>query len=120
MQKDDFKKLFERIANEAVKATEKSFDRTIPHDCIVELHGTGVSGLEMPVSDAIDHLYLDADTSYAVIDIEVKYVKNGVTVLFVRPSSHAPVPYNQTWYSPEGNGPFKVITPMHLTDNGKP
>lgn len=119
MQKEEFKKLFERIADEAIKTAEQAFAKNLPHDYIVELHGAGIRGEQMPLSEVVEHLYIDADTSYLIIDVGVKYVKNDVAVLLVRPSDHAPAPYSQTWNKPEGNGPFKVIVPMNLADIGK-
>ena len=61
--------------------------------------------------EAIDLLYLGRDKFFVFIDIGVLDSSDDYTLLFVRPSGHKPVPFEETWNTPPGNGPFKILGP---------
>ena len=114
MDKENFKNLFDRIAREAIQQTEDIFGQIIPHKYIVELHGAGVSGEQMTDQKALDYLYIDSETVYVIIDVGVKYITDNLTILYVRISSYPPCSFSESWNTPKGNGPFKIITPLEL------
>ena len=58
----------------------------------------------------------DAPLLAPIIDISVVEIRDDGTVIFVRPSSHHPVPWDDTWDLPAGHGPFKVLVAKDLSD----
>ena len=68
------------------------------------------------IDTAVARLLKDAPLVAPIIDISVVEVRDDSTVIFVRPSSHHPVPWNKTWDIPAGRGPFKVLVAKDISD----
>jgi hypothetical protein len=68
------------------------------------------------IESAVGRLLKDAPLLPPIIDISVLEFRNDCTVVFVRPSSHHPVPWAETWDLPAGRGPFKVLVAKGVKD----
>jgi hypothetical protein len=113
MDKESFKKLFIDSVREAIRRARGIVD--VQFDSFdIELHGRGISGRIATVSEALERIYINEHSFYRVIDIGVKALHKGKWVIFVRISGHPPASFAETWNTPEGNGPFKVIDPLHI------
>jgi len=69
------------------------------------------------IESAVGRLLKGAPLMPPIIDISVLEFRDDCTVIFVRPSSHHPVPWAETWDLPTGHGPFKVLVATGLTDS---
>jgi hypothetical protein len=114
MDKETFKRLFLKIANEAISQARESLSEDIPSQFIIQMHGGGYPGRLMTINEAVGLMYINDTRFYGFIDIGVKAIKDNRTILFVRISNHQPVGFEATWNTPKGNGPFKVIVPIEL------
>ena len=65
---------------------------------------------------AVDKLFARAPLFAAIIDISVIEVYDDATVVFVRPSAHAPTTWDRTWNVPPGRGPFKILIAENVKD----
>jgi hypothetical protein len=113
MDKESFRKLF--IGN--VKKAIRNAETIVPKrsDTFeVELHGAGFPGVIMSPDDALEHMYIDESQFYRDIDVGVKSFLKGRWIVFVRISAHSPAKFTDTWNTPVGNGPFKVIEPIRI------
>ncbi len=109
MQFDEFKQLFASALEIAAENAEGELGREISRSYEIILHGAGHSGdIVDPDKAAID-LFIDEERFYRVIDIAVQQVSSEVSRVFVRVSGHKPVPFDETWDTPKGSGPFKQI-----------
>jgi hypothetical protein len=68
------------------------------------------------IESAVGRLLKDAPLLPPIIDVSVPELRDDCTVIFVRPSSHHPVPWAETWDLPIGHGPFRVLVAAGLTD----
>jgi hypothetical protein len=68
------------------------------------------------VDTAVGRLLRDAPLLAPIIDISVVAVTDDYTVIFVRPSSHRPVPWDNTWGLPAGHGLFKMLVANDVSD----
>jgi hypothetical protein len=118
MDKLQFRELFISNAQKALKFAEKKFGIYIDENFDVELHGGGLAGEKISIDQCVDNLYLGNDRFFRVIDIGVKSIKGNKALLFVRISAHQPVKFEETWNTPSGNGPFKVIEPIRIGMKG--
>jgi hypothetical protein len=116
MDKKTFKHLFLKNVEEAVLRAEHIFAKKIPHDLPIELHGGGARGEIFSVDEALNYMFIEENIFYQIIDIGIVF-KDSYKV-FVRISAHAPSAFQDTWNSPIGNGPFKVLEPMNLGIDG--
>lgn len=114
MTKDDFKNLFEAALERSVTSAEEQLQRKLPQNFRILLHGAGHSGDLLHPSAVLDEIYLGEDKFYTIIDIAVVEVSKQSATIFVRVSSHAPVPFEQTWNDPPGNGPFKLLVAKEI------
>jgi hypothetical protein len=113
MDKESFKKLFINSVREAIRRARGIVD--VQSDSFdIELHGGGVSGTMVAVNEALDRMYINDHSFCRVIDIGVKAFHKNKWVIFARISGHPPASFAETWNAPEGNGPFKVIDPLHI------
>jgi hypothetical protein len=87
----------------------------VPRTFLIELHAPQVSGQRVDLDWALDHLYLDADHCYRIIDTAVTQILPDASVAFMRASGHVPVPFDQTW-DPPTFGPFKLVRVEQVTD----
>lgn len=110
MEKNEFLKLFESHLDLARETLENLLQVELPQNYKIALRGLGYSGREkISVSEAVDKLYLEEELFFVFIDIMVYEADRDHTVFFVRPSGHRPRPFDQTWNTPAGNGPFKQL-----------
>jgi len=114
MRKDEFGELFVRCARQVLANAQQQFDVPMSDDFDVELHGAGLTGQVVDQDRAVDLMYLGKDLFYRIIDIGVKAVVKNRPILFVRISAHEPAEFRQTWNTPKGNGPFKIIAPSNM------
>jgi hypothetical protein len=112
MTKDALAQLFVRSIQDAIFAAQRLTDRKLPSDFEIELHGGGVAGRIVALSDAMSHIYIDEDTFHPIVDIGLKRVRSRKCVMFVRISPQSPTTFDRTWNTPPGNGPFKIIEPL--------
>ena len=77
----------------------------------VEFHGVGLKGKMVSVREALDALYISGDRFYRIVDVGLKPSAGGNRVVFVRVSDHPPGTFDETWNTPRGMGPFKVLDP---------
>lgn len=109
MTRNEFARLFEVALEEAARNAEKALSRDIPRVFKIRLHAAGLSGELLNVSSALEALYLGEDKFFRIIDLMVIEVNSTQSIVFVRPSSHTPSSFHDTWNDPPGMGPFKQI-----------
>src|SRR6266566_3292013 len=108
MTKNEFRGLFMRALRMAQEKAEAKLHTPIPHSFEIELHAPGSSGLIVTADEALDQIYLGSDRCYRIIDVAVKGLRPGGSIIFVRVSGHSPVEYGKTW-DPSHLGPFKQV-----------
>jgi hypothetical protein len=109
MTRDKFGQLFRTALDTAAQLAEDRLGRPVPRHYEIVLHGAGHSGDRLPPEVALNELYLGSDRFFAIIDVTVTEVGRDSTTLFVRASAHRPIPFEETWNTPPGNGPFKQL-----------
>jgi hypothetical protein len=114
MNKDEFRSLFLRNVEQAVSIARGMADLPSSPAFQFELHGAGVAGQITPFDRLIDLMYLGESLFYPMIDIGVKAASNNEVTVFVRITAYEPCPFDRTWNTPKGNGPFRVLEPMNL------
>lgn len=112
MDKENFKLLFMKNIGAAITRSEEVIGRKISQNMIYELHGAGSAGVRLGFDDIIDRIYISDTEFYRIIDILAEPIGNDETVVFVGVSGHKPAPFELTWNTPQGNGPFKVLEPI--------
>ena len=108
MTKNEFRILLLSALSEAAERVEKKASRHVPRQYLFEFYGFGISGDMLNADEVMDRLYIDGNRCLKIIDLMIKSVRDGVSVVFVRPSGHAPVNYASTW-DPGKFGPFKIM-----------
>lgn len=83
-----------------------------PGACTFEVHGGGHDGTLMSLTAAAAEAFVSEDLFYVFIDVGVRRFTPSSTTIFVGISSRPPVPFERTYNTPPGSGPFKVITPI--------
>lgn len=115
MKKQQFRQLFDLFLEEAAQDAEIVLGCKMPRVFEVLLNGSGYSNYLTTVATACDQLYLGEDKFYRVIDIGVVAVSKEKITIFVRASSHSPTGFENTWNTPMGSGPFKLLgTALHI------
>jgi hypothetical protein len=114
MSKEEFRQLFLTNVASALADAEGQLGRKLSKDFDVELHGAGCTGEVISPVQALDRIYLGDDVFFRIIDIGVKSVTKDRAVVFVRVSAHPPSKFSDTWNTPKGNGPFKVVASMQI------
>lgn len=109
MTKDEFQSLFESALESTATYADHELGWRTPRIFRILLYGGGSPGRYVTPEAAVDTLYLGDDRFHRIIDIAVVEVGNEVTTCFVRASDHTPGPFDQTWNSPPGSGPFKQL-----------
>jgi hypothetical protein len=111
MKRALFEELFERKVREALVAVPGTPDRA-PRTCMFEFHGGGHDGTLMSLAAAAAAAYVSEELFYVFIDVGVRRFTPSSTTIFVGISGHPPVPFDRTYNTPPGSGPFKVVTPV--------
>jgi hypothetical protein len=114
MDQETFKNLFLRVVADAIAGAQQLSLRPLPSNFKIELHGGGVSGQIVTLNDTLKRMFVSESLYFAVIDVGLKRVEGRQCIVFVRISAHSPVPLDETWDTPNGNGPFKVILPSEI------
>lgn len=109
MKFEEFKDLFVQSLEIAADNAERELGKQIPRKYQIRLHGAGHSGDILSVDEVATLLFIDDSSFYRIIDVAVQQVSPSVSEIFVRVSGHNPVPFEQTWDTPKGSGPFKQI-----------
>jgi len=81
MTKDEFRELFMRALRIARENAEVKHRTPIPHSFEIELHAPGSSGQLVTADEALDQIYLGSDRCYRVIDVAVKGLRPGGSVI---------------------------------------
>lgn len=115
MTKKDFLQLFLRAMNSAADNAEQKLGKPISRSFVVELHAPASPGRTASVDEALDKIYLGSDRFYRIIDVAIKELLPGETVVFVRVSGHPPAEFSKTW-DPSALGPFKQIFAEKIDD----
>lgn len=114
MNKEEFKRTFDRALTIAAETAERQLDRPVPRTFEIELHGLAPSPRNMSADDALDVLYLGPKQFYRIIDVSVTRVSKDVSTVFVCISGHALGSWDETWNQPPGNGPFKQLVASEI------
>jgi hypothetical protein len=118
MNKQEFGQLFLRCARQALASTQKQLDVPLADDFDIELHGAGISGELISCDRAVELMYIGENLFYRIIDIGVKAVIKNRAIIFARISAHHPLSFEETWNTPKGNGPFKIIETKNIHVEG--
>lgn len=116
MDRREFQTLFLNNVRASLTEARKRVAFADCHDFEIELHGGGFDGRVTRLDDAIDVMYLGPSLFYRIIDIGVKALVDGMPLVFVRISGHPPGRFEQTWNTPNGNGPFKLIEAIAISE----
>jgi hypothetical protein len=109
MKFEEFKVLFIQQLEIATENAEKDLDRQIPRDYEVLLYAPRYSGVIVDVNKAVSALFIEDTRFYRIIDIAILQISNKKSRVFARVSGDDPVPFESTWNTPQGSGPFKHI-----------
>lgn len=108
MTRNEYRILLLSALSEAAERVEKKTSRHVPRQYLFEFYGFGISGDLLNTDEVMNRLYIDGNRSLKIVDLMIKTVGDGVSVVFVRPSGHSPVSYASTW-DPGKFGPFKIM-----------
>lgn len=111
MTRLEFKRVFEGFLEAAARSADRYLGYHVPRNFRILLHGAGHPGELMAPSAAADALHLGEDEFYLIIDLGVADVGEDFTTIFVRPSGRPPGPWEKTWNTPHGAGPFRHLGP---------
>ena len=114
MDQESFKNTFLGVVADAIAGAQQLSARQLPPKFEIELHGGGIGGQIVTLDDALDRMFVSESLYFAIIDVGLKKVERDRCIIFVRISGHSPVSFQETWNTPTGNGPFKVITPTKV------
>lgn len=110
MNRDEFKKLFERELEKATVAQEEIQQRKLPRNFEIEFYGEGVSKELIDVDLAIDLLYTGENEFVYLVDVAAIGANTEITRVFVRASGYGPKEtFEETYNYAQGTGPFKQI-----------
>lgn len=109
MSKAEFVALFEAALQEAASNAERLLGHEVPSTHCIHLHGLGHAGTVLDPLECANTLFIDGVRFYAIIDISVVEVSSRCLTTFVRVSGRPPVPFENTWNTPPGSGPFHQL-----------
>jgi len=115
MTKNDFRELLLRALNSAAENAEAKLAKPVPRSFVIELHAPGSTGRTVSLDEAVEQIYLGSDRFYRIIDVAIKELLPGQSVVFVRVSGHPPTEFSKTW-DPASLGPFKQIIAEKIED----
>jgi hypothetical protein len=101
--------LLKRCINSTIDDVQEEIPDPLPRTLYLELAAFDRSGKDTSFEEVMSLLYIDG-TFPQVVDIGVKGITKGSTIIWIRPSSHTYVSnISDTWNQPPGMGPFKSI-----------
>jgi hypothetical protein len=107
--KETLRQLLEKCIMIAIHDAQKEIADPLPIQLSSSLEAFGQQGKELSIDEILSFLHQDG-TFPRIIDVAVKGIKEGRTLIWIRPSGHAYVnDFAQTWDTPAGMGPFKSI-----------
>jgi hypothetical protein len=107
--KEAARQLLEKCIATTLENVQKQVSDPLPERLNLDLEAFGQRGKELSLDEIMSFLYRDG-TFPRVVDIAVRGIKDGRTLVWIRPSGHAYVSdFSQTWNIPAGMGPFKSI-----------
>jgi len=115
MTKNDFRELLLRALNSAAENAEAKLAKPVPRSFVIELHAPGSMDRTVSLDEAVDQIYLGCDRFYRIIDVAIKELLPGKSVVFARVSGHPPAEFSKTW-DPASLGPFKQIIAEKIED----
>lgn len=114
MTEGEFRRLFTSTLEAAARDAERRLGFALPRQFRIRLYGADHAGDVVGVTTAVASLYLGADRFYRIIDVAVVEVTEQEVTCFVRASGHRPGSFAQTWNTPPGHGPFKLLTSAEI------
>jgi hypothetical protein len=114
MDRESFKNIFLGVVADAIAGAQQLSDRPLLPKFKIELHGGGIGGRVVTLDDALERMFVSESLYFKIIDVGLKKVERDRCIIFVRISDHSPVSFQETWNTPKGNGPFKVILPTEV------
>lgn len=111
MTRDEFGKLFERVIENAAKNAELIFKIHVPRTFHIEIIGARRPRRILPPDKVVDDLFISESQFWQVINVGVTEVNTTYqfTIISLSVSGHEPGPFENTWNTPPGNGPFKQV-----------
>lgn len=120
---ETLRELLKKCINTTIENVQKEISDPLPRTLYLELAAFGRSGKEASLEEVMSYLYIDG-TFPQVVDIGIKGISKGSTLIRIRPSSHTYVrEISDTWNQPPGMGPFKsigLILPKVIWDRPRP
>lgn len=116
MTRKEFREVLLQALNRAADQAERRVGAPIPRSFLVELHAPDCPGRRIGMEEALDHLFLDGQHFYRIIDTAIRQVLPDASVAFLRVSGHPPAGFDSTW-DPAGLGPFKQMMAEHVEDH---
>ncbi len=120
---ETLRELLMKCISATIEKVQEEISDPLPHTHYLELAAFGRSGKATSLEEVMSYLYPDG-TFPQVVDIGIKGIAKGSTIIWIRPSSH---PYvseiSDTWNQPAGMGPFKsigLILPKNIWDRPRP
>jgi len=115
MNKDEFAIRFRAELDSAADAVEHELGGRVARAYDIA-YGDPRQRPLIDVEGAIEMLARDAPRFPRIIDISVVGLRDGATLVFVRPSGHTPSTWEETWNVPPGRGPFKTLVASEVDD----
>jgi hypothetical protein len=107
--KEVLRQLLETSISRAVNEAQREIDEPLPIDYYLVLEAFGQQGKELSLDEVLSFLFRNG-TFPRIVDVAIRGIKDGRTLIWIRPSGHAYVgDFAQTWNAPVGMGPFKCI-----------
>ncbi len=106
---EDFFQLLKDGIRDAIQLAQKDCAFSLPQDISFELANYDQYRKEKTFDEIVTFLYKDG-TFPRIIDVAVRGINDGKTLIWLRASGHEWVrDIAQTWNSPAGRGPFKSL-----------
>ena len=118
-----FYQLFQSALNRSLELAQREVIDPLPEEMLLELAGFGQDGHESSPQHILSYLYQDG-TFPRIVDIGVKGIVAGKTIVWIRPSGHSYTnDLSKTWNAPPDTGPFKsigLILPVNIYNRPRP
>lgn len=106
---ETLRQLLKKCIALAVDEAQKEIADPLPAQFYIELGAFGQQGKDLSLDEVLSFLFRNG-TFPRIVDIAVRGIKDGRTLIWIHPSSHIYVnDFKQTWNTPAGMGPFKSI-----------
>lgn len=109
MHRESFLQLLCHVLEVACQEVESTLAKPVAREFVIILHGAGYANWRTTLNEVVEILYLGEDQFYRIIDVAITGVAPNATRVFIRASNHTPTTFAQTWNTPIGYGPFKIL-----------